>query len=143
MGSTQKSQPAIVSRVSFNNPSPKTIVQHIWDAREAKTPDAEIAGQLARMGLASGEIAHAFEMIEFSMNRAFMENSGGILTADYDEDPIFQASLSFARRRLPASPGVRRERLIKRSAIAVAVCAGLFAVGVVIYVAVDFLKASH
>src|SRR3954463_7831309 len=97
--------------------SPKAVIECIWDSRREKTPDVEITARLAELGLSAEQIAHAFEMVEFSLNRAFMETSGGSHSADYDADPFFRASLTLARRGFPASPSVRREKLIVRSAV--------------------------
>ncbi|MGC3957589.1 MAG: hypothetical protein QM813_06400 [Verrucomicrobiota bacterium] len=123
--------------------SPKTIVQCVWDSRREKIPDAELTERLAKMGLSSEQIAHVFEMVEFSLNRAFMETLGGSHSADYDSDPFFRASLSLARRDFPASPSVRRERLVVRSAVGAAVMVGLFSIGAVLYYAIDLWRASH
>jgi len=123
--------------------SPKAVVQCIWDSRREKTADTEITGRLARMGLSSEQIAHAFEMVEFSLNRAFMETLGGSHSADYDNDPFFRASFSLARRDFPASPSVRRERLLVRSAVAAAVLVGLFAIGAILYYTIGLWRASH
>ena len=123
--------------------SPKTVVRCIWDSRREKIPDAELAERLAKMGLSSGQIAHVFEMVEFSLNRAFVETLGGSHSADYDSDPFFRASLSLARQNFPASPSMRRERLIVRSAVGAAVMVGLFAIGAVLYYAIDLWRASR
>lgn len=125
------------------NTSPKDVVQYIWDARSDKTPEAAITEQLARMGLSSAQISHALEMIEFSMNRAFMETLGGSHSADYDGDPFFRASLRLARRQFPPSPGVRRERFIIHTAVGAAVAVGLFAIGAVIYYTIDLLRTPR
>jgi hypothetical protein len=121
----------------------KSVVECIWNARKSKTPDEEISVQLAKFGLSPEQISHVFEMVEFSLNRAFMETSGGIHTADYDDDPYFVASLNRARQQFPVSRGVRRERLIVRSAVAIAVVVGLFALGAVVYYVIDLLRSSH
>lgn len=123
--------------------SPKAVVQCIWDSRREKTPDAEITGRLSKMGLSSEQIAYALEMVEFGLNRVFMETLGGGHSADYDGDPFFRASLTLARRDFPASPSVRRERLAVRSAVGVAVLVGLIAIGVVVYYAIDLWRATH
>jgi hypothetical protein len=125
------------------SPSPKAIVPHIWDARKQKIPETEISKQLANKGLSSLQIAHAIEMVEFSMNRAFMETLGGQHSADYDSDPFFRASLGLARRAFPPCASVRRERLIVHIAVAAAVLVGVFAIGVVVYYTIDLLRASH
>ena len=95
------------------------------------------------MGLSPEQVEHALEMVEFSLNRAFMETLGGDHSADYDGDPFFRASLPLARRSFPASPGVRRERLVFRSVVGAAVLVGLFAIGAVIYYIIDLSQASH
>jgi len=123
--------------------SPQEVIQCIWDSRQEKTPDTEITARLIKLGLSPEEIEHAFEMVEFSLNRAFMETLGGSHSADYDADPFFRASLTLARRDFPPSPSVRRERLIVRSAVGAAVLVGLFAIGAVIYYTIDLWRASH
>ena len=123
--------------------SAKSIVATVWEARKSKLPEEMIAAQLSKMGLSSEQMAHVFEMIEFSQNRAFMETLGGSHSADYDSDPYFQASLSRAREQFPPSPSVRRERTVTAVAVGAAVCVGVLAVGVVIYYAIDLLRASH
>jgi hypothetical protein len=125
------------------NTSAIAIVQCIWDSRREKIPDTELAERLAKMGLSVDQTAHALEMVEFSLNRAFMETLGGSHSADYDSDPLFKASLSLARRDFPASPNVRRERFIVRSAVGAAVLVGLLAIGVIVYYAIDLWRASH
>jgi len=123
--------------------SPKAVIQCIWDSRREKIPDAELTERLAQMGLSSEQIAYAHQMVEFSLNRAFMETLGGSHSADYDSDPFFRVSLRLARRDFPASPSVRRERLIVRSAVGAAVMVGLFAIGAVLYYAIDLWRTSH
>jgi hypothetical protein len=95
------------------------------------------------MGLSPEQIQHALEMVEFSLNRAFMETLGGGHSADYDGDPFFRASLSLVRRDFPESSSVRRERLIVHSAVAAAVLVGLFAIGAVIYYTIDLWRTPH
>ena len=93
--------------------------------------------QLAAVGLSQEEIAHAYEMIEFSLNRALVETTGGIHTADYDDDPIFQASLKRARERFPPTPAARRQKWIIRAATTIAILIGLFALALVAYYALS------
>ena len=121
----------------------KSIVATIWEARKNKLPEEMISARLIRMGLSPEQTTHVFQMVEFSLNRAFMETLGGSHTADYDGDPYFRASLSRARQQFPASPSVQRERIVIRAAVGAAVLVGLFAVGVVVYYAIDLLRASH
>jgi len=123
--------------------SANSIVATIWEARKSKLPDEMISAQLAKMGLTPEQTAHVFEMVEFSLNRAFMETLGGSHTADYDADPYFRASLIRARQKFPPSHSVRRERTVIAVAVGVAVCVGVLAVGVVVYYAIDLLRASH
>ena len=123
--------------------SVKSVVATIWEARKNKLSDETISAQLTKMGLSPEQTAHIFEMVEFSVNRAFMETLGGTHSADYDGDPYFQASLSRAREQFPPSRSVQRERIITRVAIGAAVCVGALAVGVVTYYAIDLLRASH
>lgn len=123
--------------------SAHSIVATIWEARKSKLSDEVISVQLARMGLSPEQTAHVFEMVEFSLNRAFMETLGGSHTADYDYDPYFRAALSRARQQFPPSRSVRRERTVIVVAIGAAVCVGVLAVGVVVYYAIDLLKSPH
>jgi len=123
--------------------SAKALVEMIWEARKNKIPEADITAQLTSLGLTPEQIAYTHEMIEFSLNRAFMETLGGIHTADYDDDPIFKASLKKARQNMPPNPSVRREQLVIKLAVGAAVLVGLFAIGVVIYYAVDLWRTTH
>lgn len=125
------------------NVSPKAVVRCVWESRREKISDTELNERLANMGLSSEQIAHVFQMIEFSLNRAFMETLGGSHSADYDGDPFFRASLRLARRNSPVSLSVRRERLITRLAVGAAVLVGMFAIGAVAYYAIDLWKTSH
>ena len=115
----------------------KDLVELIWEGRKNNIPEANITAQLTSLGFTAEQIAHIHEMIQFSLNRAFMETLGGGHTADYDDDPIFKASLKRAREKFPPSPGVRREQLVIKLAVGTAVLVGLFAIGAVIYYAVD------
>jgi len=123
--------------------SAKALVELIWEARKNKVPEADITAQLTGLGLTPEQIAYTYEMIAFSLNRAFMDTLGGMSTADYDDDPIFKASLKRARLRLPPSPGVRREQLVIKLAVGAAVLVGLFAIGVVIYYVVDLWRTGR
>lgn len=120
-------------------PAARAIIKSVWEARANKIPDSAISDQLTQAGLTPPQIAHVFEMIEFSLNRAFMETLGGSHSADYDGDPYFKASLPFARKQLPPCASVRRERLIIKAAAGTGIFMGLLSVGVVLYYLIDLL----
>src|SRR5882724_3332836 len=123
--------------------SAKALVEMIWETRKNKVSEDDLTAQLTSLGLTPEQIAHTQEMIQFSLNRAFMETLGGIHNADYDDDPIFKASLKKARQNMPPNPGVRREQLVIKLAVGAAVLVGLFAIGVVIYYVVDLWRTTH
>jgi|ERR1051326_5469912 hypothetical protein len=123
--------------------SAEAIVEIVSEARRRGEPVEQTTAKLIETGLSRGEVADAYHMLACGYSRAMVASTGAIATADYDDDPVFQAALKRAQRELFPSRRVARQKVIIVVAIIIAILIGLFASVAVVYAAFSWLQELH
>jgi hypothetical protein len=123
--------------------SAEAIVEIVNEAKLKNRPQADVTAELAKAGLSPEQAAEAYEMFDFAMNRAFMDGVVGLATADYDDDPVFQAALKKVRGRFPPRRGAGTKKVISFVAIGAAILVGVLAIGLVGYHALSAWRSSR